>query len=64
MHVTDYHDQLAGRRRLVTTTCTEQQTMFLIEFSRSEVDPGSLSNENKYHYPGIQNMYKKGNVEF
>ena len=39
-------------------------TMFLIEFSRSEVDPSSLSNENKYHYPGIQNMYKKGNVEF
>ena len=38
--------------------------MFLIEFSRSEVDPSSLGNENKYHYPGIQNMYKKGNVEF
>ena len=26
--------------------------MFLIEFSRSEVNPSSLSNENKYHYPG------------
>ena len=26
--------------------------MFLIEFSRSEVHPSSLRNENKYHYPG------------
>ena len=40
------------------------KTMFLIEFSRSEVDLSSLRNENKYHYPGIQNMYKKVNVEF
>ena len=32
--------------------------MLLIEFTRSEVDPSSLSNENIYHYPGIQNMYK------
>ena len=37
--------------------------MLLIEFSRSEVDPSSLSNENKYHYLGIQNKYRKGNVE-
>ena len=34
------------------------------QICRSEVDPSSLSNENKYHYPGIQNVYKKGNVEF
>ena len=32
--------------------------MFLIEFFKSENDPSSLSNENKYHYPGIENMYK------
>ena len=36
--------------------------MLLIEFSRSEVDPSYLSNENKYHNPGIQNMYRKGNA--
>ena len=38
--------------------------MFLVEISKSEVYPSPLSKENKYHYPGIQNMYKKGNVEF
>ena len=38
--------------------------MLLIEFSRSEVDPSSLSNENKYHYLGIQNKYRKGKVEY
>ena len=38
--------------------------MLLIEFSRSEVDPSSLSNENKYHYLGIQSKYRKGKVEY
>ena len=32
--------------------------VFLVEISKSEVYPSPLSNENKYHYPGIGNMYK------
>ena len=38
--------------------------MRLIEFSRSEVDPSSLSNENKDNDPEMQNIYEKGNVNF
>ena len=35
-----------------------------MEFSRSEVDSGSLSNKNNDDDPGKQNIYKKGNVKF
>ena len=64
MYVTNYHDQLAGAVVLQLPAVNSKKCSFKIVFSRSQVDSSSLRNENKYHYSGIQNMYRKGNVEF